>query len=44
MAATWGNLEKLLADTAPDVASMVEFTVGLLGKDKDQNFDFKKSF
>ena len=32
MAATWGNLEKLLADTAPDVASMVEF-VGLLGKD-----------
>ena len=44
MAATWGNLEKLLTDTAPDVASMVEFTVGLLGKDKDQNFDFKKSF
>tara|TARA_B100000408_G_scaffold28044_1_gene20509 strand:- start:364 stop:1122 length:759 start_codon:yes stop_codon:yes gene_type:complete len=23
---------------------MVEFTVGLLGKDKDPNFDFKKSF
>ena len=44
MAATWGNLEKLLIDTAPDVANMVEFTVGLLGKDKDQNFDFKKSF
>ena len=44
MAATWGNLEKLLVNTAPDVANMVEFTVGLLGKDKDQNFDFKKSF
>lgn len=42
--ATWGNLEKLLNDTAPDIGSMVEFTVNLLGKDKDQNFDFKKSF
>ena len=38
---TWGNLEKLLNDTAPDIGSMVEFTVNLLGKDKDQNFDFK---
>ncbi|MDP6892889.1 MAG: hypothetical protein QF731_06880 [Verrucomicrobiota bacterium] len=44
IAATWSNLEKLLNDTAPDIGSMVEFTVNLLGKDKDQNFDFKKSF
>ena len=44
MAATWENFETLLTDTAPDVANMIEFTVGLLGKDKDQNFDFKKSF
>ena len=44
IAATWSNLENLLNDMAPDIGSMVEFTVNLLGKDKDQNFDFKKSF
>ncbi len=44
MGAAWKNLEKLLLEMSPDVANMVEFTVGLLGKDKDQNFDFKKSF
>ena len=44
MGAAWKNLEKLLLELSPDVANMVEFTVGLLGKDKDQNFDFKKSF
>ncbi|MDP6082012.1 MAG: hypothetical protein QF749_03345 [Verrucomicrobiota bacterium] len=44
MGAAWKNLEKLLLELSPDVANMVEFTVGLLGKDKDSNFDFKKSF
>lgn len=44
MGAAWNNLEKLLLEMSPDVANMVEFTVGLLGKDKDPNFDFKKSF
>ena len=44
MGAAWTNLEKLLLELSPDVANMVEFTVGLLGKDKDSNFDFKKSF
>jgi len=44
MDAAWKNLEKLLLELSPDVANMVEFTVGLLGKDKDSNFDFKKSF
>lgn len=44
IAATWRNLEKLLNDMAPDIGSMVEFTVNLLGKDKDQDFNFKKSF
>ena len=44
MGAAWNNLEALLAELSPDVANMVEFTVGLLGKDKDPNFDFKKSF
>ena len=44
MGAAWNNLEKLLLELSPDVANMVEFTVGLLGKDKDPNFDFKKSF
>ena len=44
MDAAWKNLEKLLLELSPDVANMVEFTVGLLGKDKDPNFDFKKSF
>jgi len=44
MGAMWKNLEKLLLELSPDVANMVEFTVGLLGKDKDSNFDFKKSF
>ena len=44
MGAAWKNLEKLLLELSPDVANMVEFTVGLLGKDKDPNFDFKKSF
>ena len=44
MGAAWNNLEALLLELSPDVANMVEFTVGLLGKDKDPNFDFKKSF
>ena len=44
MDAAWKNLDKLLLELSPDVANMVEFTVGLLGKDKDSNFDFKKSF
>ena len=44
IAATWRNLEKLLNDMAPDIGSMVDFTVNLLGKDKDQDFNFKKSF
>ncbi len=44
MDAAWKNLEKLLLELSPDVANMVEFTVGLLGKDKDSNFDFRKSF
>ena len=44
MGAAWKNLENLLLELSPDVANMVEFTVGLLGKDKDSNFDFKKSF
>ena len=44
MGAAWNNLEALLVELSPDVANMVEFTVGLLGKDKDPNFDFKKSF
>ena len=44
MDAAWKNLDKLLLELSPDVANMVEFTVGLLGKDKDANFDFRKSF
>jgi hypothetical protein len=44
MDAAWKNLEKLMLELSPDVANMVEFTVGLLGKDKDSNFDFRKSF
>ena len=44
MDAAWKNLEKLLLELSPDVAYMGEFTVGLLGKDKDSNFDFRKSF
>ena len=44
MDAAWKNLEKLLLELSPDVANMIEFTVGLLGKDKDSNFDFRKSF
>ena len=44
MNAGWKNLEKLLLEMSPDVANMIEFTVGLLGKDKDPAFDFKKSF
>jgi hypothetical protein len=44
MDAAWKNLEKLLLELSPDVANMVEFTVGLLGKDKDSTFDFRKSF
>ena len=44
MGAAWKKLEALLLELSPDVANMVEFTVGLLGKDKDPNFDFKKSF
>ncbi len=40
----WSNFEKLLLELSPDVANVVEFTVGLLGKDKDSKFDFKKKF
>lgn len=44
MDTAWKNLDKLMLELSPDVANMVEFTVGLLGKDKDANFDFRKSF
>ncbi len=44
MDAAWKNLDKLILKLSPDVANMVEFTVGLLGKDKDANFDFRKRF
>ena len=44
MDAAWKNLDKLMLELSPDVANMVEFTVDLLGKDKDANFDFRKSF
>ena len=41
---TWENLESMVQQISPQAAGMLQLYLGTLGKDKDPNFDFKKSF
>lgn len=41
---TWGKLETMLGEISPQLTGLLQMTMGLLGKDRDPNFDFRKSF
>ncbi len=41
---TWENLEAMVQQISPQAAGMLQLYLGTLGKDKDPNFDFNKSF
>ncbi len=41
---SWENLESMVQQISPQAAGMLQLYLGTLGKDKDPNFDFKKSF
>ncbi len=40
----WATLEAMLAAISPEMTALVKMTLGTVGKDKDPDFDFKKSF
>ena len=41
---TWQKLEKMLGEISPQLSGLLQMTMGLLGKDRDPNFDFRKNF
>ena len=41
---TWENLESMVQQISPQASGMLQLYLGTLGKDKDPNFDFQKSF
>ncbi|MDG1891614.1 MAG: hypothetical protein P8L18_09900 [Verrucomicrobiota bacterium] len=41
---SWKNLENMLRDLSPQLQSMLQMTMSLLGKDRDPNFDFRQNF
>ena len=41
---TWANLEAMLQQVSPQLGGLLQMSLGAMGKDKDPNFDFKKSF
>jgi hypothetical protein len=41
---TWEKLEKMLGEISPQLSGLLQMTMGLLGKDRDPNFDFRRSF
>ena len=41
---TWENLEAMIQQISPQASGMLQLYLGTLGKDKDPNFDFQKSF
>lgn len=41
---TWQNLEKMLGEISPQLSGLLQMTMGLLGKDRDPNFDFRRNF
>ncbi len=41
---TWNGLETMIAQLSPQLNGILQMSLGALGKDKDPNFDFKKSF
>ncbi len=40
----WSSLESMIAQLSPQLNGVLQMSLGALGKDKDPNFDFKKSF
>lgn len=40
----WADLERMVGQINPQLAGLLQMTVGALGKDKDPNFDFKQRF
>ena len=41
---TWSTLESVLSSVSPEVSGLVQLGLSSIGKDKDPNFDFKRSF
>ncbi len=41
---TWQKLEKMLGEISPQLSGLLQMTMGLLGKDRDPNFDFRRNF
>lgn len=39
----WATLEAMVASISPEVANLLQMGLGTIGKDKDPNFDLKKS-
>ncbi len=42
--AAWEGLETMLNQISPQISGLLQLTLGTIGKDKDPDFDFKKSF
>ena len=40
----WATLEETLANVSPQLAGLAQMLINSAGKDKDPNFDFKKTF
>ena len=40
---TWEKLEKMLGEISPQLSGILQMTMGLLGKDRDPNFDFRRN-
>lgn len=41
---TWAALESMLSEVSPQLGGFLQMSISALGKDKDPNFDFKKTF
>ncbi|MHB8521550.1 MAG: hypothetical protein ACYDH9_12440 [Limisphaerales bacterium] len=40
---TWATLETMINEISPELSGLLQMTLGAAGKDKDPNFDLKKS-
>lgn len=40
----WATLEAMLAELSPQLSALLQTSIGMIGKEKDPNFDFKKRF
>jgi len=41
---SWQKLEAMLGQISPQIAGVLQMTMGLIGKDRDPNFDFRRNF